>query len=164
MTPLRTLLLLGAIALTVAPALGHPTAPTAAELARGRMLVAFGGCNDCHTPGWRESDGAVPVQAWMSGSTIGFRGPWGTAYPSNVRLRFQEVDESQWLAMVRTRAGRPPMIWHDLRALDVADQRAIYRFIRSLGPAGVAAPNDLDPDQTPKTPSYELVPSSPPPP
>jgi hypothetical protein len=30
---------------------------------RGRYLVGFGRCNDCHTLGWRESDGSIPVLA-----------------------------------------------------------------------------------------------------
>jgi hypothetical protein len=44
------------------------------ELARGKSLVAFGACNDCHTPGWRESDGTIPTAKWMTGSGTGFRG------------------------------------------------------------------------------------------
>jgi len=47
------------------------------------MLVAFGGGNDCHTPGWRGSDATIPVSRWMTGNEIGFRGLWGT-----VRVRY----------------------------------------------------------------------------
>jgi hypothetical protein len=70
------------------------------------------------------------------------------------------VDEGQWLAMVRTRGGQPPMIWHDLRALSVGDQRAIYRFIRSLGVAGKPSHPDVPPDQTPDTPYYNVIPTT----
>src|SRR6516162_7438057 len=70
---------------------------------RGRYLVAFGSCNDCHTPGWRESDGSIPVARWMTGSNLGYRGPWGTSYPANVRLDFAQISENDWLFMVRTR-------------------------------------------------------------
>ena len=52
----------------------------------GRYAIRFAGCNDCHTPGWGESSGATPESKWMTGSDIGFRGPWGTVYPKNVRL------------------------------------------------------------------------------
>jgi mono/diheme cytochrome c family protein len=42
-------------------ALGAFVQPIAASVdplvERGKYLVAFGSCNDCHTPGWRESDG-----------------------------------------------------------------------------------------------------------
>jgi len=126
---------------------------------RGRYLVAFGSCNDCHTPGWRESDGAVPVSRWMTGTTLGYRGPWGTSYPANVRLEFARISEDDWLFMVRTRAGHWPMIWHDLRFLSDSDRRAIYRFVRHLGPAGSLAPADLSPDIEPKTRYIWIVPT-----
>ncbi len=133
-------------------------APDAAAIARGRYLVGYGGCNDCHTPGWREGDGTTPAALWMTGSTLGYRGPWGTSYPANVRLEFQEISEGAWLDMVRTRGGHWPMVWHDLRLLDESDRRAIYRFVRSLGRAGVPAPADLPPSVEPSTPFVWVVP------
>lgn len=128
---------------------------------RGRYLVGFGTCNDCHTPGWRVSDGTVPQSKWMTGNNIGFRGPWGTSYPANVRLEFSRISEDSWLFMVRTRSGHWPMVWHDLRFLKTDDQRAIYRFIKHLGPTGKEAPADLPPDVEPKTPYIWIVPRSP---
>ena len=125
---------------------------------RGHYLVGFGSCNDCHTPGWRESDGTIPITDWMTGSNLGYRGPWGTSYPANVRLEFQRISEQDWLFMVRTRAGHWPMVWHDLRFLKMPDQRAVYRFIKSLGPKGVSAPADLPPSVEPKTPYIWIVP------
>src|SRR5579884_3272386 len=130
---------------------------SAQTLARGKMLVTYGACNDCHTPGWREQFGNVPVANWLVGSNIGFRGPWGTVYAANVRLRFFEITEQQWLDMVRTREGHPPMIWHDIRALSLDDQRAIYRFVRSLGKAGLPAPTGVPPQVEPKTPYFKLI-------
>jgi len=127
-------------------------APSAATLARGRALVVFGTCNDGHTAGWREADGNVPVARWMTGSSVGFRSASGTSYPTNVRLEFQTMPESQWLQAVHTRAGHPPMIWQDLRAVPDADLRAIYQFIKSLGPAGVLAPAAIPPWREPATP------------
>jgi mono/diheme cytochrome c family protein len=125
-----------------------PSVP-AATLARGRALVVFGTCNDCHTAGWREADGAIPVSRWMTGSSIGFRGWWGTSYPVNVRRDFQSMTEQNWLFAVHTRAGHPPMVWQDLRGLPDADLRAIYQFVRSLGPAGALAPAAIEPWRTP---------------
>src|SRR5579864_10126 len=125
---------------------------------RGKYLVGFGSCNDCHTPGWRESDGKVPVSAWMTGSKIGYRGPWGTSYAANVRIEFTQITENDWLFMVRTRAGRWPMVWHNLRTLKNMDQRAIYRFVRSLGPRGKRVPADVPPGREPSTPYVWVVP------
>ena len=142
---------------------GGRSAPVdrSADIARGAALVSFGACNDCHTPGWRESDGTIPKKKWMTGSNIGFRGPWGTVYPANVRLEFHMIDEGQWLSMVRTRGGHPPMTWHDIRGLSVADQRAIYRFVRSLGATGRPSHRDVPPDLTPDTPYYDVAPVTP---
>lgn len=130
---------------------------SAASIARGKYLVRFGACNDCHTPGWRESFGKVPVSKWLIGSDVGFRGPWGTIYPANVRQRFTQITENQWLAMVRTREGPPPMIWHDLRVLTLDDQRAIYRFVRSLGSAGTPTLQDVPAQVEPTTPYITTV-------
>ncbi|MBV8642669.1 MAG: cytochrome C [Candidatus Eremiobacteraeota bacterium] len=137
---------------------------TQSVFARGRYLVVIGACNDCHTPGWRESDGSLPPSRWLTGSRIGFRGDWGTSYPVNLRLEFQALGEDQWVLAVRTRGGHPPMIWHDLRALTVADRHAIFAFIHSLGPAGVPAPTAIPPWREPSTPYVETRPRNPSPP
>ncbi|HLI94622.1 MAG TPA: hypothetical protein VKT72_00890 [Candidatus Baltobacteraceae bacterium] len=158
--------LIGAALITIAvvglvTSKGTTAASTDPLIERGHYLVAFGGCNDCHTPGWRESDGRIPMSKWMTGSDVGWRGAWGTVYPVNVRLWFQETSEDDWLFSTRTRGGLPPMQWHDIRFLNETDRRAIYRFIRSLGPAGKPAPHDLPPWQKPKTPYMELLPQQP---
>jgi hypothetical protein len=156
----RGWLLLAAIALaaTIAAVAAPSSTRVDPLIERGRYLVGFGTCNDCHTPGWRESDGTIAVSQWMTGSNLGYRGPWGTSYAANVRLEFQRISEDQWLFMVHTRGGHWPMIWHDLRFLKVQDQRAIYRFVRHLGPRGADAPADLPPDVEPKTPYIWLIP------
>lgn len=122
-----------------------------AVLARGRYLVLVAGCNDCHSPGWRESDGRLAQSAWLTGNSVGFRSEWGTIYPTNLRLRFQVMSEEQYNTTVRTRGGPPPMVWQNLRALTPADRHAIYLFIRHLGPAGQPAPRNLSPWEEPTT-------------
>jgi mono/diheme cytochrome c family protein len=57
----------------------------AAAIARGRYLIRMMGCNDCHTKGFAPSGGQVPESQWLAGDTLGYRGPWGTTYPSNLR-------------------------------------------------------------------------------
>jgi len=87
---------------------------------------------------------------------VGFRGWWGTSYPTNVRLDFHVMSVDRWIAAVRTRAGHPPMVWQDLRQLPDSDLRAIYAFVKSLGPAGVAAPAAVEPWREPKTPFVDM--------
>ncbi len=128
---------------------------------RGRYIVATSGCNDCHTPGYPESGGAVPQSEWLTGSRVGFQGPWGTTYPANLRLRFKELSESEWLKQARS-GTRPPMPWFALRDMSDRDLKAIYRFVRSLGPAGDPAPSYVAPGETVDTPYIVFVPQDPP--
>lgn len=141
---------------------GHATAsPTSdAQLERGRYLIVTAGCNDCHTAGYAPSGGAVPDAEWLTGDAIGFQGPWGTSYPSNLRLLTDRLDERQWLARART-PMLPPMPWISLKAMTDEDLKAIYAFIRSLGPAGQEAPMAAAPGVNVTTPYIEFVPKAP---
>lgn len=130
-------------------------------LERGRYLLRVGGCNDCHTPGYAESGGQTPVDQWLTGSPVGFQGPWGTTYPTNLRLGVQAMSEAQWLIHARS-AMRPPMPTPSLAAMSDRDLRAIYRFIHGLGAAGVPAPDPAPPGQTVNTAYIEFVPKNPP--
>ena len=118
---------------------------------RGRYLAQTAGCNDCHTPGYALSAGKVDEAKWLTGDSIGWAGPWGTTYPINLRLFMNELTEQQWLAIARTPA-RPPMPWFALRDMSDDDLRAIYAFVRSLGPIGQPAPAYVPPGQTAQTP------------
>lgn len=138
-------------------------APTNAELlARGEYLVRTSGCNDCHTPDYGPRQGEVPVSEWLVGSPLGFKGPWGTTYAANLRLRLAEMDEAQWLDFSATLKTRPIMPDFAVRAMTADDRRAIYRFVRSLGPGGQPAPAFVPPDQTAQPPYFELVMPGPP--
>jgi mono/diheme cytochrome c family protein len=131
-----------------------------AQLARGNYLVRIGGCNDCHTPGYAATGGKVPEAQWLTGDTLGWRGPWGTTYPSNLRIYVQKLSEAQWLAAAKALQTRPPMPWFSVRQMSDPDLRAIYAFIRHLGPGGQAAPAYLPPDKEPPPP-FVLFPAPP---
>lgn len=126
---------------------------------RGRYLVVAGGCNDCHTPGYPESAGKIPAAQWLTGNAVGFQGPWGTSYPVNLRLYVQNLTEAQWVARVR-QPMRPPMPWFNLRDMSDTDLIAMYRFMRSLGPAGEPAPASVGPGVAVNTPYIEFVPKN----
>jgi mono/diheme cytochrome c family protein len=127
---------------------------------RGRYLVKITGCNDCHTPGYADVGGNIPEIDWLTGDTIGWRGPWGTTYASNLRLYMQYLSEDQWVTIARTAQFRPPMPWYVLHDMTEQDLRAIYRFIRNMGPAGKPAPAYLPPEKEPVGP-YILFPQTP---
>ena len=67
------------------------------DVERGRYLAIIGGCNDCHTDGYLQAEGDVPEDRWLLGSPVGWRGPWGTTYPPNLRLSVQALTEDQCL-------------------------------------------------------------------
>ena len=150
------LALLAACQPAAAPLAAAP-APTVDLVARGEYLVKTTGCNDCHTPGYAEQQGNVDKAQWLTGSPLGYNGPWGTTYATNLRLRLQEMDEAQWLEHSATLRTRPIMPDFSLRAMSEEDRRAIYRFVRSLGPGGQPAPAYLPPGQTPPMPYFSLV-------
>ena len=123
-----------------------------AQLKRGRYLVQVGGCNDCHTAGYAPSGGKVPEAQWLLGDALGWHGPWGTTYATNLRLYMQDLTEDQWVRTAKTLKARPPMPWFNVQAMTTGDLRAMYRYIRSLGPGGKPAPAYLPPDKTPPEP------------
>jgi len=129
--------------------------PSTADVKRGRYLVQIAGCNDCHTPGYAESGGKVDEKAWLTGSPLGWRGPWGTTYAANLRLVAQSMTETQWLKRARSQL-RPPMPWFNVRDMSDKDVRAIYRYLKSVGPAGTAAPDYVPPDKEPKPPFVQF--------
>nr|WP_068834079.1 c-type cytochrome [Polaromonas jejuensis] len=123
-----------------------------ALLEHGRYLVKTAGCNDCHTPGYAAAGGKVAEKLWLTGDTLGWSGPWGTTYPTNLRLFMHSHTEASWLKTARTFQPRPPMPWFNVHAMTDRDLRAIYHYTRSLGPAGKAAPDYLPPGQKPAGP------------
>lgn len=135
------------------PAVGaEPAGRTSAQAQRGRYLVLIAGCNDCHTAGYAQTGGKVPEQDWLAGDSIGWNGPWGTTYAINLRLFVKDMTAAQWLATVRSTVSRPPMPSIALRTMTDDDLLGIYHYIRSLGPAGKAAPAYLPPGSKPATP------------
>src|SRR5262249_3562199 len=80
----------------------------------------------------------------LTGDKLGWRGPWGTTYAPNLRLLVKTLSEDQWLTYAR-REMRPPMPWYNLRDMSERDLRAIYRYVKHLGPAGEPAPTYLPP-------------------
>lgn len=126
----------------------------------GRYLAIVSGCNDCHTDGYLMSEGNVAEEDWLAGSPVGWQGPWGTTYPSNLRLRVQEWTEDQWVETLKTRKGLPPMPWMNVNQMNENDMRAIYAYIKSLGPIGEHMPLAVGPGGIPKTPYLSLFPQN----
>lgn len=141
---------------------GHASAANP-SIKHGKFLVGYGGCNDCHTPGWDEHGGHASKDQLLTGSALNFQGPWGTTYPVNVRLYMQKLTAKQWIAAARSMKARPAMPWWTFRYLSDTDLTDMYAYIRSLGPAGKPAHAYVPPGQSAPTPYLKLVvPAAPP--
>ena len=120
------------------------------QVRRGRYMIVTNNCNDCHTPGYPQRDGKVPEREWLLGSgPLGFKGPWGTTYAPNLRLTVRNMTEAQWVTFAKTLNTKPPMPWFNLNQTSDQDLRAMYRFIKQLGPAGEPARTYLPPGHDP---------------
>jgi mono/diheme cytochrome c family protein len=149
----KTLVFLALCAALPAAAQGKKADPL---IERGRYVTKIGGCNDCHTPGYPQAGGKVPEKEWLTGDALGWRGPWGTTYPTNLRLYMQDLTEDQWVKKAKTLMARPPMPWFNVREMTTRDLRAFYRYVRHLGPAGKPAPAYVPPDKTPQPPFVQF--------
>lgn len=122
------------------------------DIARGRYLSVIGGCNDCHTEGYLQKNGNIPEKDRLMGSRLGWHGPWGTTYAPNLRIFMSKLSEDEWVKLSKEMTPRPPMPWFNIRRMTNTDLRALYRYIRALGPGGKPAPEYLPPNKTPPQP------------
>jgi mono/diheme cytochrome c family protein len=155
---MKKILLVAMLAAIAAPAIAQKVDT---DVARGRYIAIIGGCNDCHTAGYPQKDGQVPEGEWLLGNAVGFRGPWGTSYPTNLRITLSRMTEAQWVAYAKKLQARPPMPWFNLNRMSEADLRAFYHFVKGLGAPGKPAPDALPPNVEPKTPYIVFVPKAP---
>lgn len=127
-----------------------------ADVERGRYVVEIMGCNDCHTPNYMGSGSHLPEEEWLVGGKLGFHGSWGTAYPSNLRLILNSMTEDEWLVVARKMRQNSPMSWVRLPKATDQDLRAVYRFVKYLGPKGEPAPARLPAGVKPMTDFIEF--------
>ena len=127
----------------------------------GEYLTLVGSCNDCHTQGWSETKGQVAPADRFAGMNVGFRGPWGTTYGKNLRTITQRVSEDRWVQVLKTSDGgdgKPPMPWWNTAQMNERDLRAMYRYIKSLGPKANGVPRGLPPGREPTGPWVWVAP------
>jgi len=129
------------------------TGGATSQVERGRYMVEIGGCNDCHTAGYANAGGKAAETDRLKGDTLGYRGAWGTTYPTNLRLTLSKMTEAQWLTYAKALMTRPPMPWFNVRAMTDDDLKAVYAYVKQMpGGVGTASPTFLDKDKTPKPP------------
>jgi mono/diheme cytochrome c family protein len=149
---------------TPAPA----TMTEADQVARGKYLVTITGCNDCHTHGYFY--GAPDSTRPLSGSELGWKGPWGVSYPRNLTPEPQtgigawsEADIMNAIRTGKRPDGRillPPMPWPDFASLTDEDAAAIAKYLKSLPPVPHSMPDIVPPGATVKGSYFTLPPPS----
>ena len=150
---------LGVLAgLCVIAPLAAYAAPGDVSVERGKQVSMVGGCNDCHTLGYNESGGKIDPATALKGTAIGWRGPWGTTYPRNLRITVQDKTEDQFVEYAKKLQTRPPMPYYNVNAMDESDIRSLYQYIKSLGAPGDQVPEFVPPGTEPKTPYRPLEP------
>ena len=127
------------------------------QIAHGQYLVHIAGCNDCHTPGYFY--GAPDSTRLLSGSELGWKGPWGVSYARNLtpdpQTGIGAWSETDIVTAIRTgkrpdgRMLLPPMPWPDFAHLTDADAAAIAKYLKSLPPVTHKMPDILGPDAAP---------------
>ena len=139
-----------------------PSVSAASQVAAGRYIVRIAGCNDCHTAGYAAKDGQIPEADWLTGDSVGWRGPWGTTYAANLRLYVQAFTPETWVRSLRARKDRlPPMPWWSLDAMSDQDLKAVFAYLQSLGPKGDQMPSRVPPGEEPKSPYVDMAPKLP---
>ena len=117
-----------------------PTAAVMTAVERGKYLTTISGCNDCHTPG--ALFGAPDFARALSGSELGWSGPWGVTYASNLTPDM-ETGIGAWTDAEIERALRsgikrdgtaigPPMPWPEFAQYTPDDMAAVIAYLRSL--------------------------------
>jgi mono/diheme cytochrome c family protein len=143
-----------AVVMSCATQQNKPAAMTQEQkVARGEHLVTVSGCGDCHTPG--TLFGSPDMQRKLSGSELGWTGPWGTTYARNLTPD-NETGIGKWSEDDIVKAFRvgqrpdgspllPPMPWQDFAAFSDEDAYAITAYLKSIPPVQHKVPDRLAP-------------------
>ena len=144
------------LALSIAATPFAAGAQEEASVELGKYLVMTTGCNDCHTAAYGPKEGNVPEAEWLLGDTVGWRGPWGTTYAVNLRIRLSEMSEDQWVEYAKTFKTRPPMPWFAVNVMTEAHLRSLHKYITSFEEKGEPAPEYLPPGEEPQGPVIQF--------
>jgi mono/diheme cytochrome c family protein len=138
-----------------------------AKIARGKYLVEFGGCNDCHTPGY--FFGKPDATRYLGGSDVGFQIPGlGVFVPPNLTpdtetgLGSWSADEIKHALRTGERPdGRilaPIMPVQAFAGLTPEDVDAIVAYLRSLPAVSNEVPGPFGVGETPTSFVMMIVP------
>lgn len=137
------------------------------KLDRGKYLVDFGGCFDCHTPGY--FFGKPDMTKFLAGSEVGFEIPgMGIFYGPNITpdadTGIGTWSEAEIVAAIQTgvrpdgRELAPIMPWRSLAKLTAEDAAAIAAYLKSLPAISNKVPGPFGPNEKPTSFVMKIVP------
>lgn len=137
------------------------------QIERGRYLVNFGGCNDCHTPGYFL--GKPDKERFLGGSDVGFFVPGLGSFVGPNLTPDSETGLGEWskeeiVAAIQTgvtpggRILAPIMPWHAFANLTKADAYAIADYLQSLPAVKNKVPGPFGPQESPDIFLMKIVP------
>jgi mono/diheme cytochrome c family protein len=147
----------------------HSAVAVAADgrVERGEYLVRFGGCNDCHTPGYFL--GKPESSRFLGGSDVGFDLPgMGTFVGPNLtpdnETGLGNWSRDQIITAIQTgvrpdgRVLAPIMPWRAFAGLTKSDAGAIADYLKSLPAVSHKAQGPFGPTEKPPVPRMMIVP------
>lgn len=137
------------------------------KIERGKYLVNFGGCFDCHTPGY--FFGKPDMSKFLAGSDVGFEIPgMGVFHGPNLtpddETGLGKWSEAEIVTAIQTgirpdgRELAPIMPWRSLAKLTKEDAAAIAAYLKSLPAVSNKVPGPFGPDEKPTSFVMKIVP------
>lgn len=138
-----------------------------AQIERGRYIVSYAGCQDCHTPG--ALLGKPDFGRALSGSEVGFQMPglgvfYGPNLTSDPETGLGNWSEAEIVTALQTgvrpdgRVLAPIMPWPALANLTAEDAAAIAAYLKSLPPIKNKAPGPFGVGEQPTSLVMKIVP------
>ena len=137
------------------------------QVERGRYLVQFGGCTDCHTPG--HFLGKPEMANYLAGSDVGFGVPGHGVFVGPNLTPDKETGLGAWtdaqIAAAITAGERPDgrmlapvMPWRGFASLSKPDVLAIVAYLRSLPPVNRKVAGPFGPGDKPSVMVMSILP------
>jgi mono/diheme cytochrome c family protein len=156
-----------ALALLTASVVASAAMADDPQITRGKYLVTFGGCNDCHTPGYFL--GKPDKSRFLGGSDVGFEIPGKGVFVGPNITPDKETGIGTWtreqiVTAIQTgqrpdgRILAPVMPWHAFAQLTADDAMAIATYLQSLNPVSNQVPGPFGPGEKVSTFMFRIVP------
>jgi mono/diheme cytochrome c family protein len=137
------------------------------QVERGKYLVQFGGCTDCHTAG--HFFGKPDMANFLGGSDVGFGVPGhgvfvGPNLTSDKDTGLGAWTDEQIVTAITTgvrpdgRILAPVMPWRGIAMLNKSDVLAIVAYLKSLPPVSRKVPGPFGPQDKPSVMVMSIIP------